>query len=205
MAAPSECLAVESLRILGLFSGKAIVLVDGKQHLLSSGDTSPEGVKLISANAREAVIEVDGRRGTYTLGSHISSRYAEPVRDSVTVQVWPDSSGTYRVSGSINGYPVKFIVDTGATTIAMNAPQARRLGIDYRVTGKPTLASTASGIAESYLINLRKVKVGQIELRDMEAAVIDGDHPSEVLLGMNFLGRLSMSREGKMLELKQSR
>ena len=107
----------------------------------------------------------------------------------------------YRVVGSINGFPVRFLVDTGASSIAMNSAQARRLGIDYRVEGKPGMASTASGVVRSYGVVLDRVKVGDIELRNVRAEIIDGSHPQQVLLGMTFLSRVDMAREGQMLEL----
>lgn len=195
--------AVESIRVVGLFKGKAVVQIDGTQRMLSTGQASPEGVKLISANAREAVMEVDGRRDTYALGRHISSTYASAPRQEIAVRVWPDKSGMYRAIGSINGFPVSFLVDTGATHIAMNAAQAKRLGIDYRVVGKQGYASTASGVVKQYMVLLDRVAVGDIELRNVSAGVIDGMHPADVLLGMSFLSRLDMAREGKMLELRK--
>ena len=199
---PLAAWAVDSVRVLGLFSGKAVVQLDGRQRLLRAGQTSPEGVRLVSANAREAVLEINGKRGTYTLGSHISSSYAAPEGRELSVQIWPDAKGMYTVLGSINGFPVRFLVDTGATTIAMNAAEARRLGLDYRVVGEPGLASTASGVVKSYSVVLDRVKVGDIQLRNVRAGVIDGSHPEVVLLGMAFLGRVDMARKGQMLELK---
>ncbi|MCP4041983.1 MAG: TIGR02281 family clan AA aspartic protease [Gammaproteobacteria bacterium] len=197
--------AAESIRVMALFTNKAVVRIDGSQRMLSAGMTSPEGIKLISANSREAILEVDGKRGTYKLGSHISGSYSAPSTRSAMVQITPNSSGMYVVTGSINGFSVSFLVDTGASVIAMNAIQAKRLGIDYRVTGQPSRTATASGIAESYLVKLARVRVGEIELRDIWASVIDGPHPREVLLGMSFLSRLDMSREGKLLKLKKKR
>ncbi len=194
--------AVDSIRILGLFSGKAVVQLDGRQRLLRAGQTSPEGVMLVSANAREAVLEVNGKRDTYTLGIHISSSYAAPEGRELSVQIWPDAMGMYTVIGSINGFPVRFLVDTGATAIAMNAAEAKRLGIDYRVVGKPGMASTASGVVKSYGVMLDRVKVGDIQLRNVRAGVIDGSHPRHVLLGMTFLSRVEMARQGQLLELK---
>ncbi len=194
--------AVDSIRVVGLFSGTAVLDLDGRQRLLRAGQTSPEGVKLISANAQEAVLEVNGRRATYALGSHISSKYNDAAGRQIAVRIWPDARGMYTVVGSINGFPVRFLVDTGASTIAMNGAVARRLGIDYRVTGQRGLASTASGVVRSYGVTLDRVKVGDIELRNVRAGVIDGSHPSQVLLGMTFLNRVDMAREGQMLELR---
>jgi aspartyl protease family protein len=109
----------------------------------------------------------------------------------------------YLVVGSINGYPVDFVVDTGATLVSLSGREARRLGIDYRVVGTPGQSSTASGIDTIYLVNLDRVKVGDIELRNVRGAVHDGDFPPATLLGMSFLSRLTMRQDGQVLELKK--
>ncbi len=89
--------AVDSIRVVGLFSGTAVLDLDGRQRLLRAGQTSPEGVKLISANAQEAVLEVNGRRATYALGSHISSKYNDAAGRQIAVRIWPDARGMYTV------------------------------------------------------------------------------------------------------------
>jgi aspartyl protease family protein len=142
-------IALEKIVVLGLFKGKAIVEIDGRKRSLTAGATSPEGVRLIAANSNEALIEVNGKRGTYTLGTHIGSTYA-PVSPQATVQIWPDATGMYTVEGSINQFPIKFLVDTGASTVAMNKHQAKRLGLDYKFNSVEGAATTASGIARTY-------------------------------------------------------
>jgi len=194
--------AAEGIQVLGLFKDRAVVQVGDRQRVLRAGEVSPEGVKLVSASPREAVLEVAGERASYTLGSHISTRFAGAEERTTAIRLWPDPHGMYTTSGSINGQPVTFLVDTGATKVAMNAAQAKRLGIDYRIVGRPSLASTASGVVRTYEVQLRRVRIGEIELTNVEAGVVDGTHPREVLLGMSFLGRLDMTRNGQMLELR---
>jgi aspartyl protease family protein len=108
----------------------------------------------------------------------------------------------YRTLGSINGYPVSFLIDTGASIIAMNSIQAKRLGIQYLLDGKPGVVSTASGNVAAYNIRLASVAVGQIKLNDIEAVVIEGTHPEDVLLGMSFLGRLNVRNENEVMMLE---
>ena len=193
--------ASHPVQVLGLFKDRAVIQIGTQQRLLRAGQTSPEGVTLISASPREAVLEGAGERGTYALGSRISTEFASAEDRGPTVQLWPGADGMYTTTGTINGLPVTFLVDTGATKVAMNANMAKRLGIDYRVVGKPSMAATASGVIQSYDVVLQRVTVGEIELSGIEAGVIDGPHPQEVLLGMSFLERLDMSRKGKLLEL----
>jgi aspartyl protease family protein len=193
-------IAIEKIVVLGLFKGKAIVEIDGRKRSLTAGATSPEGVRLIAANSSEALIEVNGKPGTYTLGTHIGSTYAS-VSPQATVQIWPDATGMYTVDGSINQFPIKFLVDTGASTVAMNKHQAKRLGLDYKFNSVEGAATTASGIARTYYLTLKRVKVGEIELNEVPAVVIDGDFPLVSLLGMSFLNRVDMMRNGRVLKL----
>ena len=107
------------------------------------------------------------------------------------------------VNGYIDGYAVNFLVDTGASTIAMNYKQAKRLGIDYLAKGRKNMAETASGIVTAYSVSLDRVSVGGIDLYNVEAMVLEGEQPSSILLGMSFLGQLDMQYEGEALILKQ--
>ena len=196
------CMAIEKITVLGLFQDKAVVKIDGKQHVLTAGQTSPEGVKLISSNSREAVLEINGEQKTYTLGSHISSTYNEPAAGK-TVTIAPDTSGMYEVNGSINGFQVSFVVDTGATLVSMNRNHAKRIGLNYKFEGTESISQTASGYSKIYLVNLDKVRVGDIEISDVEGAVHDGDFPQVILLGNSFLNRVKLNREGALLLLEK--
>ena len=194
--------AVDKITVSGLFSNKAVVTIDGKQRLLTVGKPSPEGVVLISANAKEAVIEVNGEQKTYTLGHHIGSTFKKPTGGN-TVSIAPDGGGMYEVNGSINEFQVKFLVDTGATFISMNGNDAKRIGINYKVDGEKALSETASGLSDIYLVNLKTVMVGGIKLHDVQASVHNGNFPRTILLGNSFLGRVKMIREGQMLKLEE--
>ena len=126
-------------------------------------------------------------------------------RDVITVTPDTDITQATKIllENRINGLPVGFLVDTGASSVAMNAGEARRLGIDFRVDGDSTYVSTASGVARAYRVRLDRVKVGAIELRNVEALVVDGSSPTEVLLGMSFLQRLELMNQGDHLTLRR--
>jgi aspartyl protease family protein len=194
-------MAVERVAVVGLFSGRAVLEIDGARRILKVGERSPEGVKLLAADSESALLEVDGKEQRMTLGSHISGAYK--ARQMAEVQVWPDRRGMYRTTGSINGQTVDFLVDTGATHISMNAAQARRLGIDYRVHGDRGMASTASDVVPVYRVMLDRVQVGDITLRQVSAIVMPGTQPPEVLLGQSFLNRLEMRRESEAMVIRE--
>lgn len=193
--------AVEKLEVQGLFSNKAVLLIDGTRHILAVGKTSPEGVKLISANSRGAILEVDGEQKQYDLGNTVSTTFT--TRKSHKETIYKNSGGMYMTFGSINGRSVRFLVDTGASAIAMNVDQAKSLGILYDKIGTPANVSTASGLEKAYRIRLKSVSVGKITQTNVEALVIDGSHPGPVLLGMTFLGQLDVEHSGNAMTLLQ--
>ena len=194
--------AIEQLTLHALFKNKAIVLIDGARRVMNQGDTSPEGVKLVAVdtNSEEATVEVNGRREVLRLGMVVSA-FGGGGRSGVTLYAEPN--GYFFAEGSINGTPIRFLVDTGATSIAINSQQAERIGIDYKRHGKAGFAGTAGGVVRMYAVKLNTVEVGGIKLHNIDAGVIEGSYPREALLGMSFLGRLDMKRDGEKMELTQ--
>lgn len=191
---------VKRVAVKALFTGKAMVSIDGQRRVLSVGKPSPEGVVLISASSDGAILEVNGKQSTYPLGSEVGTNFSS-ITETVE-QVFPDTMGMYTTVGSINGLTVKFLVDTGATLVAMNEYQAKRLGIDFRLNGKLAQVATASDITRAYQVKLNTVKLGNITLRNVDAVVMEGTQPNPTLLGMSFLGRLKMENSGAAMVLK---
>lgn len=198
-----DSFAVEQLEVQGLFSGKAVVLIDGTRHILSVGEASEEGVKLVSANSHFAILEVDGKQNEYKMGSSVSLNYAQPT--IVKEQIMANEYGMFLSYGSINGHSVKFLVDTGATSIAMSSDHAKRIGLLFRLQGKESRATTASGVVKAWLIKLKSVKLGRIKQKNIEALVLEGSHPTNVLLGMSFMDKLKVSKDGSKLVLEQKK
>lgn len=194
--------AAEKVSLQALFQDKAIVLVDGTRRVLTVGQASPEGVKLLATDtsAETADIEVDGKRETLKLGVVVSS-FAPRGKGSATL--YPEGNGHYFADGWINGTPVHFMVDTGATVIAMSSSVAQSIGIDYRRNGQRAIASTAAGYVRTYNVKLESVKVGDITLYNVDGSVIEGNDPRVVLLGMSFLGQLDMKRDDEKMELNE--
>jgi aspartyl protease family protein len=196
-----QAFAVDRIVVEALFTDKAMVNIDGVRRLLKLNQPSPEGVLLISASSREAVIEVDGERRSYSLGGHITTRFSKP--ESMTAKVWKNQAGAYTTVGTINGRTVNFLVDTGATAVSMHANQAKRLGISYRLEGNPIYVNTASGTAPAFDVTLDRVQVGEITLTNVRGFVIESNGPERVLLGMSFLNRVKMEDQGSVLLLEK--
>lgn len=194
--------AASRVEAVGLFPDKAVLLIDGTRVVLDAGEASG-GVTLVEADTDHALVRVDGHLRRLTLSHSVGGRYAEPDRREVRIS--RDNSGMYSAPGAINGYGVQFVVDTGANAVALSAPLAERLGIDFRRRGTRVAVHTAGGDGVGYRLLLDRVRVGQVMVRQVAAVVLDGPHPARPLLGMSFLGRISMRHEGGLLLLRQPR
>ncbi len=174
---------------------------------MHTGDTSPEGLVLISANTEEALVQIHGRQEILRLGMATTFPGPQVEPDPAwagprSVSLWADSRGSFYVQGMINGFPVRFLVDTGATTVAISSELAKRVGIDY-TRGRKGFANTAGGVTQMYGIELNSVIVGGININNVQAGVVVGNFPLEPLLGMSFLSQLDMVREGNRMDLKR--
>ena len=186
------------IEVVGLFTNAALLHIDGRQLLLKSGETSPEGVMLIEANSREAVVEYQNERSTLFRSNRIASEFKKPEVVSVSVQI--NERGQYITMGSINGRPVRFLIDTGANVVAMNSEMAKSLGIDLS-SGKGAASNTAGGVIKSREITLESVQVGEIKVTNVRIAVLEGKFPTDVLLGMSFLESVKIQESAGLMVL----
>lgn len=197
--AASGASAATDVNVIGLFHGKAVVVVDrGMPRTLSVGERTPEGVMLVSADSKSAVVEVDGRRETLTMGQHFETAAQTGSRDSTTLAA--DSQGHFLVDGQVNGVHVRFLVDTGATFVSLPRSLVRRLGIDLS-TAERGASQTANGVVTVYRVKLDSVTVNGLTLRNVEGVIHDQAGLDVALLGMSFLNRTEMRRDGQSLTL----
>ena len=185
----------------GVIGTKALVVIDnGKPRLLAAGETSPEGVKLISVTGETAVIEMGGKRETLTLGQ--SARLAGGSRPAggKSVTLLADSRGHFVTIAAINGITVRVLVDTGASLVSMSSSEAKRLGINY-TAGQKAFTSTANGVVPTYRVKIDEVRIGDVTLNNVDGMVHVGDNLPIVLLGMSFLNRMDMKRDGEKMTL----
>jgi aspartyl protease family protein len=193
-------MAASQVQVVGLFPNAAVLNVDGQRKLVKVGQVGPGGVVVVSADSRGAVLRVDGVERSYSLSREYSEGFAEVQKKRLSVA--KGIGGHYWVAGSINSQSIQFLVDTGATSVALNDEHARRLGIDYRVIGSPLQVSTASGTARGWRVTLDRVKLGELEVLGVEAVVLEGSSPTEALLGMSFLSRVGWKVEQDVLVLE---
>jgi aspartyl protease family protein len=183
--------------VSGLFPNKALVQIDGGAlQTLSVGQKTTQGVTLISVETDTATFEIEGKRYTLGLGNARIARSSS----AASVFLVADTRGFFVTDAQINGKPIQFIVDTGASVITLPSGEARRLDIDYQKGQRVTMA-TANGTARGYRIKLDTVSVGNIMLNSVDAVVLEGDGLTKSLLGMSFLSRMNMKREGDHMTL----
>ncbi len=189
----------QTVGLAGVLGGRALLLVDGAApRTLSPGETHL-GVKLISVGNDSAEVDVGGQRVRLRMGDAPASVGA---RDSGGRIVLPsDGRGHFISDGRINGQAMRFMVDTGATMLAIGAAEADRMGIAYR-NGQRVRMGTANGEAQGWMVKLDSVRVGDVELTSLDAVVVPAALPY-VLLGNNFLARFQMTRTSDQMVLQR--
>lgn len=200
LATAQSAPAVE-VNVVGLFPGKAMLEINKAAARVVSVGQTISGVKLIEANSDGAVVEIKGKREQLKMGQSIASGGPSSAKPRVILSA--DGNGHFVTTGQMNGASTSFLVDTGATTVAMGSGEAKRLGIPY-LKGKRAVSSTANGLVPIYQITLDTVTIGDVTLNQVDASVIEGRAMDVTLLGMSFLKRVEMRREGSTLTLTKN-
>jgi aspartyl protease family protein len=187
------------LALIGIIGDTAAVIaIDGGEPRTIRAGQTRHGVTVHSVERERATIEFEGKKRVLALGQHYRSGAAPAVGRSM-VTLAADSSGHFIAEGLVNGSSVRFVVDTGATGVVLPAADARRLGIDYR-KGERGQSRTAGGVVPVFRITLNRVRVGDIELSNVEGVVIE-QGLDIALLGMSFLNRVDMKHDGRTMTL----
>lgn len=200
---PAVAGAVE-VELVGVFGNKAVVMVDGgAPRTLAVGEQSRDGVlRVVEVSEGSAVVDVGGKRQRLVLGAApLRAGEASPGGGEAAANLYADGTGHHFSTGTINGATVRFLVDTGASLVSIGMADAKRAGINYR-KGQPAITETASGPARVWRVTLDTVRLGGITLHGVDGLVHENDLPF-VLLGMSFLSRMDMQREGARLTLRK--
>lgn len=195
VAAPA---AAADVTVVGLSSTRASVSINGgAPRWLAVGQRSSEGVLLVAVDRDAATFEIDGKRRVLKMNQAYVASGGGDRGGSVTLKA--DGRGHFMADGQVNGGTVRFLVDTGATLIALPAADAKRLGLNY-AAGERAIAQTAGGPTPAYRVKLDTVRLGDITVHGVDAMVFESGLPF-ALLGMSFLNRTEMKREGETLVL----
>lgn len=195
-------LVARDFTVMALFPGKAMIEYQGERILLRSGQEK-EGFLLLETDpyAQTATMQIEGTTDVYSLGRQIGGGYAKPEVNEVRVD--SNRQGSFLANGQINGQGVNFLLDTGATSVALNENLANRLGLDFVDENKRVVVSTAAGQRDAYRVILDQVSLGGITLYDIQGLVLRGDSPEITLLGMSFLGQLEIEQNQNLMVLRK--
>jgi len=178
----------------------ALLVIDGEARTVEVGATV-KGVKLLALQDGQATVEYGGQRRALTLGAtpgRVAGRGGDTPGGRQIVLA-AGSGGHFMTQGLINGKATNFMVDTGATDVAIGQFEADRLGLRY-AEGRRMLTQTANGVAPAYQLQLNSVRIGDVEVYNVTAIVVPGRMPY-ILLGNSFLGRFQMRRDSDLLTL----
>ena len=190
----------QSVSFSGHMGYRALLVIDGVPRSLSVGN-SVAGVRLVSVNPSTAVVEINGKQQTLELGGSPVSVSGVQREGGTQIVIPAGSGGHFVTAGSINGKAVEFMVDTGATTIALSIAEADRIGLKYKDNAKLT-GNTANGMVIGYQAMLGVVRVGDVQVYNVEAAILPMTMP-QVLLGNSFLNRFQMKRDNERMTLEK--
>ena len=191
----------QTVSMSGSLGDKALLMIDGAPRTVATGATV-QGVKLVSVTGNDAVVEIKGKRVSVVMGgAQVNIGGQASAGGGSQIVLTAGSGGHFLTAGGINGKAVRFLVDTGATSVAMSIAEAEHLGLDYR-SGQRLYVSTANGNAPAYKVRLAEVRIGDVVVYDIEAMIV----PTQmefILLGNSFLTRFQMKRENETLTLSK--
>ena len=201
-AAACALAQAQSVTLTGTIGSRAILIVNGGAPKTLAIGESFQGVKLVSLQGEQATVEAEGKRVALRMDTPVSIGGGGPAGGGGTRIVLPASSGGhFMAQGAINGRSVNFMLDTGATTIALSAADAQRIGLDFS-KGQPVRMNTANGVSQGYRVKLGSVRVGDVEVYDVDAIVSPEPMPY-ILLGNSFISRFSMRRDADQMVLEK--
>lgn len=202
LAATTSVAMAQTVSLAGSMGNKALLVIDGQPHTLAVGQ-SASGVTLLQLSDGQAQVQYGGGgSATLRIGGAPARLAGTGAAAGSNVIVLPAASGGHFVSaGAINGRAVQFMVDTGATLVSLSQTEADRIGLDYR-NGQRGMTQTANGAVPVHLVMLSAVRVGEVEVANVQAVVMPAQMPY-VLLGNSFLSRFQMRRDNDVMRLER--
>ncbi len=191
--------AAQDIGLAGVMGSKAMLMINGGEPQAVAAGQSLDGVKVLSVQGDQAVIEIGGKKRPLRVGQHAIGAASGDGSGKIILNA--DGQGHFYTTGTINGTSVRFIVDTGATMVSLGATDARRIGLDFN-RGQKGMTQTANGQSVVSKVKLDTVRIGDVTLHNVDALIHQTEMPM-ALLGMSFLNRMEMQRDGSTMTLKR--
>jgi aspartyl protease family protein len=194
----------QAVVLSGVLGSKALLVIDGGQPRALAAGEEHKGVRLVSIANEEAVVLVGQERRTLRMGdAPMSVGLGNAAATGRRIVLNSDSRGHFISQGSINGQPIQYMVDTGASTVALGRNDAERIGLNYQ-SGQPVRVGTANGMGMGWRLRLDSIRIGDVEVTGVDAIVTSQAMPF-VLLGNNFLSDFHMTRTSEQMVLEKRR
>jgi len=197
----SSLVSAQDVGLAGIMGSKAMLMINGAEPQTVRLGESLDGVRLLSIQGDQVIVEIGGKKRPLRVGQHAIGTGAPGGDGSGKIIMTADHQGHFYTTGVINGTSVRFLVDTGATMISLGASDARRLGLDFN-RGQKAMTQTANGQAVVSKVQLDTVRIGDVTLHNVDALLHQNEMPI-ALLGMSFLNRMEMQRDGSTMTLKK--
>lgn len=196
----------QSVALSGVLGSKALLVIDGGTPRAMAAGDSLQDVRVLQVSGDTAEVEIKGRRQTLRLGEapiRLGGRGAAAGDPALgrRVVLKADNRGHFIERGQINGKTMVYMVDTGASSVAIGRSDAERMGLPF-LKGQPVMMRTANGDAQGWSLRLDSVRVGDVEVFGVDAVVAPLAMPY-VLLGNSFLAHVQMTRQGSEMVLER--
>lgn len=198
LALTAASLGAQEVGLAGILGSKAMLIINGSSPRAATVGQTLDGVRLLAVQDEQVIVEIGGRKRALRVGQHA---VGSPGEGGGKIVLTADARGHFEATGTINGTSVRFLVDTGATMISLGASDARRIGLDFN-SGQRGISQTANGQVQVSRVKLDTVRIGDVTLHGVEATIHQNDLPI-ALLGMSFLNRMEMLRDGPTMTLKK--
>jgi aspartyl protease family protein len=189
----------QDVGLAGVMGSKAMLMINGGEPQAVPIGQALDGVKVLAIQGELVTIEIGGKKRPLRVGQHAVGAGSGDGSGKITMTA--DVQGHFYTTGTINGTSVRFLVDTGATMISLGATDARRIGLDFN-RGQRALSNTANGQVVVSKVQVDTVRIGDVTLHNIDALIHQNEMPI-ALLGMSFLNRMEMQRDGSTMTLKK--
>ena len=189
----------QDVGLAGVMGSKAMLMINGGEPQAVPIGQALDGVKVLAIQGELVTIEIGGKKRPLRVGQHAVGAGSGDGSGKITMTA--DVQGHFYTTGTINGTSVRFLVDTGATMISLGATDARRIGLDFN-RGQKALTNTANGQVVVSKVQVDTVRIGDVTLHNIDALIHQNEMPI-ALLGMSFLNRMEMQRDGSTMTLKK--